>query len=216
MELDDSSVTSISASGKSQGTRVLVTKAEAGDYSRLRAAVFAAGTGNPVPGATASIDPATGEISVSLPRGFEGSDVDVRGTADPHEDIPAGAPETLRKSEVIGTVTVPVGDRCEAVAGGLSAAALLIAPLALATEVIIPGLTPMVEQAEAAVKEINNPLQMATGTHDPRLARLAEEINLGAILGSGAALAALIGLISVCSPGSSEGSSLGSSGSSQS
>lgn len=136
-------------------------------------------------------------------------------TAAPCGGIPVGASAKYRTSEVIGTVTVPAGDRCEAVAGGLSAAALLVAPLALATEVNIPGLTPMVEQAEAAVKEINNRLQMATGTHDPRLARLAEEINLGAILGSGAALAALIGLISVCSPGSS-GSSLGSSGSSQS
>lgn len=224
IELDDSLVSTIAA-GEPEDTGAVVTGADTEDYSRLRAEVFVAGTEDPVPGATASIDPVTGEISVELPRGFDGSNVDVRVTAAPHDDVPAGASANYRAPEVIGTVTVPVGepmpgssvsDRCVATAGGLSSAALLVAPLALATEVNIPGLTPVVEQAEAAVKEINNRVQMATGTHDPRLARLAEEVNLGAILGSGAALAALIGLISVCSPGSSEGSSLGSSGSSQS
>lgn len=223
IELDSTGVTEVSANGSSQGTGVMVGNAGKEDYSRLEAVVVDPVTGTPIDGATAVIDQVTGEISVMLPEGFEGSSVDVRVTANPRGDVSADAPAGYTTPEVIGTVNVPVGKTapgssvngtCVAAAGGLSAAALLALPLALATQVNVPGLTPMVEQAEDEVKEINNRLQQATGIHDPQLARLAEELNLGAIVGGAAALAALLGLVSVCSPSSSSGSSLGSSGSS--
>ncbi|MFC6147144.1 Rib/alpha-like domain-containing protein [Corynebacterium nasicanis] len=174
------------------------------------------------------VDRTTGALTVTPPAGAKVGDyivVPVRVT------YPDGTSETIDGHvTVVEPGTAPGGDdgssvdgRCIATAGAVITPLVLLAPLAAASQMEIPGVSPLIRQLQAQLQRANTDLQRGLGIHNPEIVRLVEQINgaLGPdavrILG-GAGVAALsllaIGVIAdACLPG--EGGSSGSSLSSE-
>ncbi|WJY83601.1 C protein alpha-antigen precursor [Corynebacterium cystitidis DSM 20524] len=117
--------------------------------------------------------------------------------------------------------------RCVATALGFGLPLLALVPIGLASQLSIPGLSPLVGQVNARIQEINTQLQAQVGVLDPKLAAFVADINaaLGSVapqagkIASGIAIVAaglLVGSViyDACSPEDSSTSSsvLGSSG----
>ena len=92
-------------------------------------------------------------------------------------------------------------------------AAVALAPLAVADQVEIPGLTPLVRQAQQAMQETNTRLQQGSGIDNPEIAAAVEQFtdalgpDAARLVGGAGALA--LGLVAVsvvadaCTPGGS-------------
>ncbi|WP_342318466.1 YPDG domain-containing protein [Corynebacterium mayonis] len=129
--------------------------------------------------------------------------------------------------KVIDTVTVTIVEptkgsslnedqlgRCIATSLGFGLPLLGLIPLAIASEMQIPGLAPIVDQVNSQLADFNAMIQQRLGLFDPALAAQAEQIdmelrkfglNLSQVAGSLAAISAvvLVGLViaDACTPG---------------
>ena len=164
----------------------------------------------------------------------------------PSEDAKPGDDITVivkdKDGNQIDKVKVTVGDnsdgngssepadigKCIAAGVGLGLPLLLLAPLGLAGQVNLPGVSQWQAQIEPQIRELNTRLQQEAGIFNPELARMAEEFNAqmarpevrAAVGGIGLLLAGLaIGgiMLNACapeggygSPGSSDLKSIGS------
>lgn len=200
-----------------QPAGAVVTGGSAADYKRITSAVYLQGSDKPIEGATVTVD-ADGAVSVELPDSIQDvTSVEVQLTAIPRED--SATYPTYRTPVNIGerfTVTTDTqvepgptssDGRCLATASAVALPLIFLAPLALATQVNIPGLTPLVEQAQASLAAANTELQKNLGIFNPELARLVHEANAGQLLGAAGTIAlALAGtgiIVNACAGGSS-------------
>lgn len=104
-------------------------------------------------------------------------------------------------------------DRCVGTAAAVGLPLLALAPLAVADQVEIPGLTPLVRQAQQAMQETNTRLQQGSGIDNPEIAAAVEQFtdalgpDAARLVGGAGALA--LGLVAVsvvadaCTPGGS-------------
>ena len=108
--------------------------------------------------------------------------------------------------------------KCIAAGVGLGLPLLLLAPLGLAGQVNLPGVSQWQAQIEPQIRELNTRLQQEAGVFNPELARMAEEFNAqmarpevrAAVGGIGLLLAGLaIGgiMLNACAPEGGWGSS---------
>ncbi len=154
----------------------------------------------------------------------------------PSEDAKPGDEITVivkdKDGNVIDTVTVTVGGdaaqpgssepadigKCVAAGVGLGLPLLLLAPLGLAGQVNLPGVSQWQAQIEPQIRDLNTRLQQEAGIFNPELARMAEEFNAqmarpevrAAVGGIGLLLAGLaIGgiMLNACAPEGGYGSS---------
>ncbi|MDY5785081.1 hypothetical protein [Corynebacterium sp.] len=66
---------------------------------------------------------------------------------------------------------------CIALGSAVGIPALLLIPVALATEVNIPGLAPFVEDVSTRIGEVNAELQKSVGIFNPQIAQVVRDFN---------------------------------------
>lgn len=200
-----------------QPAGAVVTGGSAADYKRITGAVYLPGSDEAIEGATVTVDE-DGTVSVEVPDSIQdGTSVEVQLTASPREDsatylkynspVEIGERFTVTTDTQVEPGSTSSDGRCLATTSAVALPLILLAPLALATQVNIPGLTPLVEQAQASLAAANTELQKNLGIFNPELARLVHEANAGQLLGAAGAIAlALAGtgiIVNACAGGSS-------------
>ncbi|SDL84979.1 Rib/alpha/Esp surface antigen repeat-containing protein [Corynebacterium mycetoides] len=137
-----------------------------------------------------TVDPATGAVTVDpavLAPGEHAVTIEVT--------YPDGTSETVTTTVTVdptGT-TPPVtppgsGDssdgssgsadtRCVAVGSSVGIPVLLLVPVALATTVNIPGLTPLVDDISTRIGELNTELQKSVGIYNPQISQAVRDFN---------------------------------------
>ncbi|MEX3504834.1 Rib/alpha-like domain-containing protein [Corynebacterium sp. LK2510] len=70
-----------------------------------------------------------------------------------------------------------VSDRCVAAAATVGLPLLFLIPLGFATELNIPGLSPVITQVQSQIGQINAELQRNLGIFEPNTARFVQELN---------------------------------------
>lgn len=90
-------------------------------------------------------------------------------------------------------------DRCVQAAATVGIPLLALLPIGLATQVNIPGLSPLVADAQAQLQSFNTNLQQQSGFHDPAIAEFAAQLNAqlqqnGGVIGKAVGAAALIAI----------------------
>lgn len=130
---------------------------------------------------------------------------------------PDGSVETINISV---TITEEPGfssnDQCLAAGLTVGLPLLLLIPVGLATELNIPGLSPIIDEIERQAAQVNAQLQQQAGIYNPEVARFVEqyndEIRAAALVAAG--LLVVSYLAANCSPdGSSTSSDLSSTSS---
>ena len=200
--------------------------------------------GDNAPGGV-TVDENTGEITVPVPEDAKPGDkitvpVDVTypdGSKDTVDvTVTVGEPKDNSGSSDGGS-SIPGGssnvdwERCAPAAAGLGLPLLFLLPIGLASQMNIPGFSPLVKQVSAQIDGINRQLgqqnvalQKQLGIYNGPLAKQANQINLmlkkvspeASRIGGGVALAAAgalaLGLlINSCAPGAGSSSSSSSS-----
>ena len=200
--------------------------------------------GDNAPGGV-TVDENTGEITVPVPEDAKPGDkitvpVDVTypdGSKDTVDvTVTVGEPKDNSGSSDGGS-SIPGGssnidwERCAPAAAGLGLPLLFLLPIGLASQMNIPGFSPLVKQVSAQIDGINRQLgqqnvalQKQLGIYNGPLAKQANQINLmlkkvspeASRIGGGIALAAAgalaLGLlINSCAPGAGSSSSSSSS-----
>ncbi|MDO5668448.1 MAG: YPDG domain-containing protein [Corynebacterium sp.] len=173
------------------------------------------------------VDASSGALTVTPPEDAQTGDYIVVSV---EVTYPDGSTETIEGHVTVVDRGQPISQeegssvdgRCIATAGAVITPLALLAPLALASQVDIPGVSPMIRDLQVQLQRANNDLQQGLGINNPEIARLAAQINeaLGpdAIRVLGAAGVAALSLLAVgviadaCLPGAggSSGSSLSS------
>lgn len=185
-----------------------VTEPEAG-----MTGVVTDATGNPISDAVVTVDPVTGAITVSIPEGTTPGPAEVQIKDSQGNSI--GQPLDI----IVTDVSAPVDpgssptDRCLSAGLSVGLPLLFLIPVGLATELNIPGLSPIIDEIERQAAQLNTQFQQQAGIYNPDLARFAEryndEIRAGALIAAGLLVATY--LASNCSPsGSSTSSEIGS------
>ncbi|MDY3127773.1 MAG: YPDG domain-containing protein [Corynebacterium sp.] len=141
----------------------------------------------------------------------DGTKVTVPG-AKPGPQGPPGAPGAPGEPGLDG--------RCVATVSAVAIPLVLLAPLAMANQMNIPGLSPLTQRVQQALKESNTQLQRALSVHNPEIAGAIDDFtkgmgpDAGRIFGGAAAVALGLAALSIiadsCTPGDSmsSGSSL--------
>ena len=98
-----------------------------------------------------------------------------------------------------GTATGSSDARCVQAATTVGIPLLALLPIGLATQVNIPGLSPMVANAQAQLQSFNTDIQQQSGIHDPNTSRFMAQVNAelqkhGATVGQAVGAAALIAI----------------------
>ena len=194
--------------------------------------------GKAIDGAEVTVDPETGEISVTVPEGTKAQnatvvvkdkdgnkvgDIDIEITK-PKDNSGTGA--AAGDDEGDESLSSKIGERCLATGLGAGIPLLFLIPVGLASQLNIPGLKEFVAPIDAQIQALNTQLQKQAGIFQGPLAGQAAAFDaqlkrFGLNAGSIALIAAgalAIGLIAdACTPGagssddSSDGSSDGSS-----
>ena len=190
--------------------------------------------GKAIDGAEVTVDPETGEISVTVPEGTKAQnatvevkdkdgkkvgDIDIEIT-EPKDNTGTGA--AAGDDEGDESLSSKIGERCLATGLGAGIPLLFLIPVGLASQLNIPGLKEFVAPIDAQIQALNTQLQKQAGIFQGPLAGQAAAFDaqlkrFGLNAGSIALVAAgalAIGLIAdACAPGagSSDGSSEGSS-----
>ena len=190
--------------------------------------------GKAIDGAEVTVDPETGEISVTVPEGTKAQnatvevkdkdgkkvgDIDIEIT-EPKDNTGTGA--AAGDDEGDESLSSKIGERCLATGLGAGIPLLFLIPVGLASQLNIPGLKEFVAPIDAQIQALNTQLQKQAGIFQGPLAGQAAAFDaqlkrFGLNAGSIALIAAgalAIGLIAdACTPdaGSSDGSSDGSS-----
>ena len=176
--------------------------------------------GNKVEGATVTVDPKTGVISVKLPQNAKPGEGKVVITGKNGEEI--GTIDVVITEQTRAGLTEDEKNRCIAAGVGFGLPLLALIPLGIALTVGIPGLEDEVAQFNANIERANTELQKQLGIFNPEMAARAAEVNAqlkeyGMNLLTGAGVLLLIpliignslGIAGACTPG--DMSSLGSS-----
>ena len=87
--------------------------------------------------------------------------------------------------------------RCVQAAATVGIPLLALLPIGLATQVNIPGLSPLVANAQAQLQSFNTDIQQQSGIHDPNTANFMAQVNAelqkhGATVGQAVGAAALL------------------------
>ena len=190
--------------------------------------------GKAIDGAEVTVDPETGEISVTVPEGTKAQnatvevkdkdgkkvgDIDIEIT-EPKDNTGTGA--AAGDDEGDESLSSKIGERCLATGLGAGIPLLFLIPVGLASQLNIPGLKEFVAPIDAQIQALNTQLQKQAGifqgplagqaaAFDAQLKRFGLNASSLALIAAGALA---IGLIAdACTPGagSSDGSSDGSS-----
>ena len=190
--------------------------------------------GKAIDGAEVTVDPETGEISVTVPEGTKAQnatvevkdkdgkkvgDIDIEIT-EPKDNTGTGA--AAGDDEGDESLSSKIGERCLATGLGAGIPLLFLIPVGLASQLNIPGLKEFVAPIDAQIQALNTQLQKQAGifqgplagqaaAFDTQLKRFGLNASSIALIAAGALA---IGLIAdACTPGagSSDGSSEGSS-----
>ncbi|WP_210386494.1 YPDG domain-containing protein, partial [Corynebacterium sp. HMSC30G07] len=127
------------------------------------------------------VDENTGEITVTIPEDAKPGD---KITVPVVVTYPDGSKDNV---EVTVTVEQPnVGDRdkpeidtgkCIASALGFGLPMIALLPLGLASQVDVPGLTPIANELSARLEQVNSQIQQQIGVYNPQMASQVAEIN---------------------------------------
>ena len=127
------------------------------------------------------VDENTGEITVTIPEDAKPGD---KITVPVVVTYPDGSKDNV---DVTVTVEQPnVGDRdkpeidtgkCVASALGFGLPMIALLPLGLASQVDVPGLTPIANQLSARLEQVNSQIQQQIGVYNPQMASQVAEIN---------------------------------------
>ena len=98
-----------------------------------------------------------------------------------------------------GTATGSSDARCVQAATTVGIPLLALLPIGLATQVNIPGLSPMVANAQAQLQSFNTDIQQQSGIYDPNTSNFMAQVNAelqkhGATVGQAVGAAALIAI----------------------
>ncbi|MEX3505369.1 YPDG domain-containing protein [Corynebacterium sp. LK2510] len=103
--------------------------------------------------------------------------------------------------------------RCVATVSAFAIPLVLLVPLGMGSQMNIPGLTPLAQQVQQALKDGNTQLQNALSIHNPEIARAVNDFSkgmgadAGRIFGGAAAVAIGLAALSIiadsCTPGDS-------------
>lgn len=176
--------------------------------------------GKKVEGATVTVDPKTGAISVKLPQNAKPGEGKVVITGKNGEEI--GTIDVVITGQTRAGLTEDEKNRCIAAGVGFGLPLLALIPPGIALTVGIPGLEDEVAQFNANIERANTELQKRLGIFNPEMAALAAEVNaqlkeygMNLLTGAGALLLIPLiignspGIAGACTPG--DMSSLGSS-----
>ncbi|MEX3505626.1 hypothetical protein, partial [Corynebacterium sp. LK2510] len=132
------------------------------------------------------------------------------------DKVEEGIPPLIEEPIVEPTpVQRGASEACVAAVGGIAGALLIALPLAVASQVEIPGLSAMVRDAQDRIARANSELQRNIGIYNEDLVRQANEFGIAMRpehaqwLGAGAASVALFGVVATmlapCVPGDATG-----------
>ncbi|WIM73180.1 YPDG domain-containing protein [Corynebacterium suedekumii] len=177
-----------------------VTVPQSGDDDLPEGTTFAPEEGFTAPeGWTVEVDPNTGAVTVTP------SDLAIAGetvTVPVVVTYPDGTSETIDATVVVSNTTVDdgssVSDRCVAAGLTVGLPLLFLIPLGIASQVNIPGLSPMISQVQGQIEQTNTNLQRNLGIFDPNAAQFVQQFNAqlnqngpaGQVLGGAALVAA--------------------------
>ncbi|MDO5668471.1 MAG: Rib/alpha-like domain-containing protein [Corynebacterium sp.] len=127
-----------------------------------------------------------------VPGGSDGgsSDGSDGGSSGPGSSLPGSSSGSSGSS---------VTDRCVQAAATVGIPLLALLPIGLATQVNIPGLSPLVADAQSQLQNFNTDLQQQAGIHDPATANFMNQVNAelqkhGGVVGKAVGAAALIAI----------------------
>ena len=158
--------------------------------------------GNQIDGAKVTVDPDTGDITVTVPAGTtpgkatveltDATGEPIAGTIDIEITGKSGSSDggstigdgnSSSEGSIDGSSIGSIGEgssaneKCVPTLLGWGIPLLALIPLGIATQVSIPGLDGIKAQVNAQVQNINNQLQNQFGLMNPALAAQAEQIN---------------------------------------
>ncbi|WKD59971.1 Rib/alpha-like domain-containing protein [Corynebacterium caspium] len=123
----------------------------------------------------ATIDANTGIVTVTIPAGAKPGD---KFTVPVKVTYPDASTEIIQVPVIVAGKPGPgIPDRCIAVGLGIGIPLLLLAPLGLAAQVHIPGVSEVQARLNSQIGAFNEQVQRQMGIFSPELAKWASEIN---------------------------------------